>query len=245
MMEKKQCTPVRGFGKYLIALLFIASGVLLLARNAGWLDNETFHIIVSWQMALIGIGAYWLLTRNYLKGLFMILIGGCFLLPKLGLPWVSGAVMWPVVLISIGLVFLFRPRKRDNWKHRMRNEFAGSRHNQSHSTDGFVRSENVFGGVRQVVLDEVFKGATLHNTFGGTVIDLRRTTLAEGETYIDIECAFGGVEIYVPSDWKVDIRCSAFLGGCEDKRFVGIAVEQSRVLVIRGEAMFGGIEIKN
>lgn len=43
-----------------------------------------------------------------------------------------------------------------------------------------------------MVLDEVFKGATIRNTFGGTVLDLRRTNISEGETYIEVECNFGG-----------------------------------------------------
>ena len=115
---------------------------------------------------------------------------------------------------------------------------------QHHSGDGFVRSDNVFGGVKQVVLDEVFKGAEIRNSFGGTVLDLRRTNIEQGETYIDVECNFGGVEIYVPLDWRVDLQANAFLGGCEDKRVPGVNIDQSRRLVVIGNVSFGGVEIK-
>lgn len=115
---------------------------------------------------------------------------------------------------------------------------------QYNSTDGVLHSENTFSGIRQVVLDEFFKGGTIQNSFGGTIIDLRRTTLPEGETFLDIDCTFGGIEIYVPSDWKVVFRCNTCLGGCQDKRFGGGVIDQNRILVIRGDLTFGGIEIK-
>lgn len=89
------------------------------------------------------------------------------------------------------------------------------------------------------------KGGTIQNSFGGTVIDLRRTTLPEGETFLDIDCTFGGIEIYVPSDWKVVFRCTTCLGGCQDKRFGGGMIDQNRILVIRGDLTFGGIDIKS
>lgn len=92
--------------------------------------------------------------------------------------------------------FLFRP-KRARHERMRRGNFASSQYN---STDGVLHSENTFSGIRQVVLDEFFKGGTIQNSFGGTIIDLRRTTLPEGETFLDIDCTFGGIEIYVPSD---------------------------------------------
>lgn len=246
-MEKKKTTSARGLGKYLAALLFILSGVLLLARNLGWIDVATFNTVVSWQMLLIVLGLFQLVKRSYLGGAILIVVGGYFLLPELELNWLgisASVLIWPVVLIAVGLLFLFKPRKHADWKHKVRGSFDNNT-NQYNSADGFFRSENTFSGVRQVVLDEVFKGGTIRNSFGGTVIDLRRTTIGEGETFVDLECSFGGVEIYMPSDWKVDLRCDTLFGGCEDKRFQSVVIDQSRVLVIRGDVLFGGVEIKS
>ena len=152
------------------------------------------------------------------------------------------AVLWPVLLVCVGIAFFYRPqcRKRER-KIQSETDFTTRQH---HSGDGFVRSDNVFGGVKQVVLDEVFKGAEIRNSFGGTVLDLRRTNIEQGETYIDVECNFGGVEIYVPLDWRVDLQANAFLGGCEDKRVPGVNIDQSRRLVVIGNVSFGGVEIK-
>ena len=99
---------------------------------------------------------------------------------------------------------------------------------QCESVDGFLHSENVWGAARHVVLDELFKGAIVRTSFGGTVIDLRHTHIALGETYIDLDCSWGGVEIYVPSDWKVVFKCNTFFGGCDDKRWHNGDISSSR-----------------
>ena len=119
-----------------------------------------------------------------------------------------------------------------------------SEQQQAESVDGFLRAENVWGAARHVVLDELFKGAVIRTSFGGTTIDLRHTHIAPGETYIDLDCSWGGVEIYVPSDWKVVFKCNAFFGGCDDKRWQNGNINKESVLVIRGTLSFGGLEVK-
>ena len=233
-MEKKEfSSPARRYGKFFIAFIFITAGVLLLARNLGWITYALFDLLVSWQMLLILLGVYLMLRRQILRGLILVGIGAYLLSPHLG--WFPAGVhitLFPIILIVIGLAFLFRP-KRARHERMRRGNFASS------------HSENTFSGIRQVVLDEFFKGGTIQNSFGGTIIDLRRTTLPEGETFLDIDCTFGGIEIYVPSDWKVVFRCNTCLGGCQDKRFGGGVIDQNRILVIRGDLTFGGIEIKS
>ena len=75
------------------------------------------------------------------------------------------------------------------------------------SADGFLHSENAFSGVRQVILDEMLKGGSIQTRFGGSIIDMRRTDIPVGETPLDVDCKFGGIELYVPADWT--IKCFA------------------------------------
>ena len=72
-----------------------------------------------------------------------------------------------------------------------------------------------------------------------------KVTIAPGETYIDLDCSWGGVEIYVPSDWTVVFKCNAFFGGCDDKRWQNGNINKESVLVIRGRLSFGGLEVKD
>ena len=64
-MEEKQKFPTAtGFsGKILIASLFILSGILLFARNMGWITSEVFDMIVSWHSLLIILGIYSMIRR--------------------------------------------------------------------------------------------------------------------------------------------------------------------------------------
>ena len=58
-MKEKQTFPHhRGSGKILVASLFILSGILLLARNMGWITYELFDMVVSWHSLLIVLGIY-------------------------------------------------------------------------------------------------------------------------------------------------------------------------------------------
>lgn len=264
-MEEKQTFSLvnRGFsGKILIASLFIISGVLLFARNMGWITNEVFDIIVSWHSLLIIIGVYSMIRRHFIGGIVLLLIGVYFLIGGLSwLPENSQAMVWPFALIMAGVLFFLKPGrdKRAKWAHHhamhhhrnlagmkqggFRMNFEGEQQ-QSDSVDGFLRSENVWGAARHVVLDELFKGAEVRTSFGGTIIDLRHTHIAPGETYIDLDCSWGGVEIYAPSDWKVVFKCNAFFGGCDDKRWQNGNVNHDSILVIRGKISFGGLEVK-
>ena len=86
-MEEKQIFPrATGFsGKILIALLFILSGILLFARNMGWITSEVFDLIVSWQSILILFGIYAMIRRHFIGGIILLLIGVYFLIG--GLSW--------------------------------------------------------------------------------------------------------------------------------------------------------------
>ena len=108
--------------------------------------------------------------------------------------------------IDSGILFFFKPGrdKKAKWarRHAMEHRqkwmemhqgrpgmnFGNEQQQQSDSVDGFLHSENVWGAARHVVLDELFKGAEVRTSFGGTTIDLRHTHIASGETYIDVDC---------------------------------------------------------
>lgn len=270
-MEEKQKFPSHtSYGKILIASLFILSGALLFARNMGWITYELFDILVSWQTLLIIIGIYTIAHRHYIGGSIVLLTGIYFLIGGLSwLPENSQVMIWPLALVLVGILFLIKGRKGSEWDKRRlfvkmqkehwnkrhmhekiqlgANEFSTDNHTESQqceSENGFLHSDNVFGSVRHVMLDELFKGADIRTSFGGTTIDLRHTHLAPGETYIDLDCSWGGIELYIPADWKIIIKCNAFFGGCDDKRWQKSNVNQESTLIIRGNVSFGGVEIK-
>ena len=126
MEQKSKFSSATVFsGKLLIASLFILSGILLFARNMGWITAELFNIIVSWHSLLIILGIYSMIRRHFVGGIILVLVGAYFLLGGLSwLPENSQAMVWPLALIIAGVLFLFKSRHRGPWddKQRIRNE---------------------------------------------------------------------------------------------------------------------------
>ena len=114
MEEKQKTLSATGFsGKYLVASLFILSGILLFARNMGWITAELFSTIVSWYSLFIILGIYSMIRRHFVGGIILLLIGVYFLLGGLSwLPENSQAMVWPLALIIAGVLLIFKSRRR-------------------------------------------------------------------------------------------------------------------------------------
>jgi predicted membrane protein len=229
---------------FLPGIILILVGLLFLGRNVGWINHSLFQILFSWQMLLIVAGLCSFFYRHFIGGLALIAFGTYFLLPHLDIWWAENAQnYWPVLIVLTGIIILFKKphKKRDKWHHKIATDMVYT------SEDGYVRSEATFGSVTQIVVDPIFRGATIKNTFASTVIDLRRTSLDAAETFIDVESTFGSIEIFVPSTWVVVSKADADFGGIDDKRFHSGFVEfnNSQKAIIRGKIVFSGLEIKN
>lgn len=231
------------------ALPFIYVGIIWQSAQMGYITSHLSHILISWQVLLIYIGVWSLINgHRILPGIVAILAGGLFLLPETGLVEEEWAHLnWPLALILIGILVLVKPffPGRKIRQHRLQINPGRGTSNYV-CTEGYIESVNTFGSIEQIVLDPVFKGAQLKNTFGGIVLDLRRTRLEAPQTFIDVECTFGGIEIYVPANWNMQTQVKATIGGCENKRYTGYTeIDHEHVLIIRGNITFGGLELKS
>jgi predicted membrane protein len=246
--------------KVAFGVVVVAAGLLLLAFNFDILPMDFKHIIFSWQMLLIAIGVISLIGREGRgPGYILIAIGAFFMIPELFDFHISFVrLFWPVLLIVIGILILLnrggryhgnRHHEHPGWKH----NHHGWGHNRGDNwedtiglDEGYINETNIFSGSKHKVIHQEFKGGRISNVFGGTEIDLTQATLAEGRNELYIECIFGGVTLIVPSDWKVVMNVSSVLGGFSDKRsIVKENPDSTRILVIRGSAIFGGGEIKS
>lgn len=226
-----------------IPLIYV--GTVWLLHDFISIDPAVFRLLLSWQAATIYL-AFWLFFSGRRgAGILAAAIGIVFLLPAID---TGMKVYWPFSLLLAGVIVLLKPLFPAAKRRRRRQEWNRPGETMRHymNTDGFVESENTMGSIRLVVFDPVFKGAKIKTTFGGMILDLRHTKLEAPETFIDVECTFGGIEIYVPPCWQLEPRLNSVVGGCNDTRCGAPAdADRNHLLVIRGKITFGGIELKN
>ena len=246
-MEATSCSSNFSQSKGLVfGLLLVIAGFLFLSFNFGWVNAAWRPILFSWPMIFIVIGIVTFSKNSFMISLFWFIFGLFFLLPRIGaaFPGIWGIdaqftrTYWPVLLILIGIIFVGRV-------------FVGNRRGSKDSVrvdssvvrDGRISRSAVFGGSESIFLEPVFYGGRLSAVFGGVVLDLRKTELPEGDTYLDVDAVFGGIELYIPGNWIVEARVQTMMGGFQDKRHVS-NVDKSRKLIIKGDLIFGGCEIR-
>lgn len=95
------------------------------------------------------------------RAYILLLIGVYFLIGGLSwLPENSQAMVWPIALITTGVIFLFKPSRKRAWEKQQNFRYHGDRMKQGHpgmnsansrqkneSVDGFLYSDNSFGGL--------------------------------------------------------------------------------------------------
>lgn len=235
----------------LFGLLLILTGILFLSFNFGWLDPALKSVVFSWPVIFIVCSLIALVKREYWGLLFWLVIGLFFLLPKIAaaypglLPGIDSDFArnyWPVLLILGGICFILKVvagnKKRSFCKKNIVSSYP-------ENSDGTVKFDITFGGSESIFLEPVFRGGDIDLVFAGVVLDLRKTHLPEGETCLNIDAVFSGITLYIPEDWFVVTRFNAMLGGVNDKRIaVHSAVDKTRKLILQGDLVFGGCEIR-
>ncbi|MFL0684784.1 MAG: LiaF transmembrane domain-containing protein [Algoriphagus aquaeductus] len=127
-----------------------------------------------------------------------------------------------------------------------------------HSSDsaGFTRTtgtsfadrlniDAIFSGVNRKMMSKNFQGGKITAAFGGADLDLTQVDF-EGVVTIQLDIIFGGVKMIVPPHWDIRTEVTNIAAGLEDKRFFRDGgVDPSKVVVLKGTILFGGLEIKS
>lgn len=239
----------------LFAFLLIAGGLLLLCFNTELLNPVWKKFFFSWPMLLFAIGAINICRNRFTSGVIIGSVGYFFLMEKAARIYpgnftfeLSTATYWPTFIIVIGVLILAGTLIGPGWFRRSHPHKGSWKEpyttGENENNDGKINYQFVFSGTEQVILDPVFKGGTIDATFGGMELDLRRTSLAEGDTFLYIKTVFGGVEITAPDHWDIEIHSKGFVGGVSDSRIKNIDKDRTKKLIIIAKFTFGGIEIK-
>lgn len=240
--QMEQWDKARTRGKIATGVVVITAGVLFLVREMG---VQLPQWIFSWQMLLIAIGVISGVKSGFRKigWLVLVLLGSGFLLKDFVPEWNFSRLIWPVAIIVVGLYILFRPKRTTTWKECQRwNGKTGYEQVVADPSD-HIEINAVFSGVEKHVTSKTFKGGEVNAVFGGVELNLTQADI-DGAVELEINNVFAGTRLVVPPHWELKSELSAFLGGVEDKRMQTNQVGDSKkVLVIKGNAVFGGIEI--
>jgi len=225
-------------------LIIVAVGTILLAHQVG-VDFPNW--LISWPMLLIGLGFYIGVRHNFKNPGFLIpmAIGSVFLIDRFVPEADLHQYLWPVIIIGAGLVMILRSRKRaenDSLFNMLDREIS----NPQKGDNGYFEAVTIFGENRRQVLSKEFKGGESVCVFGGSQINLMQADI-NGRVPLEVVQVFGGTKLIVPSHWRVETEeVVTIFGGLDDKReFMNTAPDNSKVLVLRGTTIFGGIDIKS
>jgi hypothetical protein len=179
----------------------------------------------------------------------LIVAGILLVLGNLHILHVTAGVIWPLALIAFGAMLLTGRCEwpTPNWSQARRDWKSSTR--QANFFGDKVSESVVFSSAERRVESPNFEGGKLEAVFGGIELDLTLATITRPDrrAVIKADAVFGGIEIAVPRTWRVERMGNAVFGAFEDKTIPprpepGI---EPPTLVIRGDAVFGAVIVKN
>ena len=225
-------------GRLVFGFVVIALGVLFTLDNLGVIEAGE---ILRWWPAVFVVYGISRLTGLYgrqklVAGIVFTLLGALLLLREAGFPAPDPWAFWPVVLVAVGFSMVTGTLRRTRGADVP--VAPGAESDSTFST--FV----MWSGIERKVGSLDFRGGDVTAIMGGAEIDLRQAKMPGGRAVVDVMALWGGVELFVPTDWKVTVEALPLMAGIEDATRAP-AGEVRGHLVLRGVVLMGGVEIKN
>lgn len=227
--------------RLLPGLILVGLGALFLLDNLRIISASEWARY--WPVILVAVGLYKMVEPrsdgDRVIGGVLTVAGLMFLGDSLGLAYLGWENFWPLALIGLGLLLLFQ-----------RLPWGGGDPANPGSADGTPAAPfddvAVFGGSKRVVTGE-FKGGNVTAIFGGVELDLRNAVMTAPAATIEVTAIFGGAEIRVPEYWSVSAQCPGIFGGFNDRSHQPDPYRQPppKRLLVKGAAVFGGVNVKN
>ncbi|HYR43516.1 MAG TPA: DUF5668 domain-containing protein [Terriglobia bacterium] len=246
-------------GKHLAAgVIFLVIGAVFLLGNMGYLDVR--EVFAYWPLILIVFGVVRIVESRedygQTAGIFWVVVGLLFLLGSFGIIRLAFHELWPVLLIGVGALMLWRAALARRGPRPVREPgtaepggsagFAGSADaNTTSSSSSVVSATAILGGVERRINSQDFRGGDVTAIMGGCNIDLRGASItAPHQPVLELFALFGGIEIRIPDDWTVVSELEVILGGFDDRKS-DPPKDESKRFIIRGTVLMGGVEVRN
>jgi predicted membrane protein len=238
-------------GKIYGGIFIVIVGALLLAHRMG---VAIPHWVFTWQMLIIGIGLFTGIKHGFRGAGWLILVGvGTIFLCDDVVEGVNLSMyLWPILIIAVGLWMIFGPRKRcrDRWgawqQHVHKHGMPEAPFPRDVHSGDYIDNTAIFASLKKNVISKDFKGGEINCVFGGAEVNLTQADI-NGKADLEVNCILGGATLIIPANWEIKSELTAVMGGMEDKRQLhpDVRPDGSKVLILRGTAVMGGIEIRS
>ena len=206
-------------------IVLIVVGILFLGRNMNWWNFSIFFE-GWWTLFLIVPSIVSLVRKESMGTSFLILVLGVLMLlaSQNVIEWSTiWKVFLPIIIMVVGLSIIFGNRKVKTKKVRG-------------NAKEYVA---IFSGVDEMIgkIESDFK---VTSVFGGVELDMRDVKLEE-DLIIDCFTLFGGIDIRLPKDVKVEVNGLPIFGGVENKYRNN---DEAKVTIyINHTTIFGGVDL--
>ena len=239
------CERRRGSLRFrlVFAIFLIVGGTLLFLNNIGLFPVR--DIWAYWPLLFVAFGISKLgcsrgsLGRTW--GIILIAVGALLIACNLGILHLRDDVIWPVLLIGLGVVVLVRTLES------RKPNTIGFPTQAVAVSDNLLKDWAVLGNVKRKVDVDDFLGGELISFFGSVDIDLRRARISPTVKSVTIEAnaVFGAVKLRLPGTWRVNVKGVGILGSFEDKTIPPGTGVDTPIVVISGYSVFGAVEIED
>lgn len=217
------------WGLYLVA----ASIIIILNELNLWTVN-LYKIIASLLLLPILVNGF--KNRGFARILFPIVIMLELFSDELSLPDISIKVtLLATLILSIGLNLMF-PKKKFNIPHQSNNPMEPD-------SDNPVISGN-FTGITKYLCSDNLKTVNLFSTCSGIKLFFDNVTLSPEGAIINCDIKFSGVDIFIPSSWKVINKTHCIGSGLNLPQKDIILPDDALTLTLKGHLFCSGINIK-
>ena len=226
-------------------LVLLVGGLLLAGQFLDW--NISFWGIL-WPSILLVFGLFGVLPKPSFFRIGCLFFGVYFLLDALNmLPEVLGrGIVFPLILVVFGISLLAdalrKPRKgRFHLIHNGKTIADSSRSYSTTEGESFACATSFGENYREIALPRLSSGSA-DVSFGELTVDLTKCGEIADGTCIDLNCAFGELELRVPGCCRLEPDSSTVFGSVEVK---GSPAPDAAVTVyVKCDVSFGEIELR-
>lgn len=216
-------------------LLFVTAAAAVIVSSLGYFSGVNLFGILC-TIFLIPIFIKSIIGANYAGVFFPLAFIGIIYSGPLGIDAITPLpILLAALLLSIGFSIMFKK----NYKCYSNKENFDSIVNETDESNIDFRVS--FGSSIKYINSDDFKYANLSCSFGAMKVYFDNAKIVESNAVVNLDISFSGVELFIPSDWKVINNVDISMGGLDEKNKPGKNTEKT--ITLTGKVNLSGVEI--